>query len=141
MATPDKALADFDAALRLDAKLADSLYGRGIAKMKLGDRSGADADIAAAKTMDANIVEKYARYGVNLDDAVASVVPSPSQGPGLEMPLSPLPQIQAAVQTRAAEPGRKKRADSTRKTKSGKKVAKKKPTIKGAKHTSSRRKR
>ena len=137
-AMPDKAVADFDAALRLEATLADSLYGRGIAKMRLGDRSGADADIAAAKTMDADIVEKYARYGVNLDGAVASVVPS--LGPGLEMPDSPLPQVQAA-QERTGEPVKKKRADPTRNTKPGKKVAKKKPTIKGAKHTSSRRKR
>ena len=59
------AIADFNSALRLDAKLSSSLYGRGLAKLKLGNTAGSRADIAAAKTIDQNIVEEFARYGLN----------------------------------------------------------------------------
>jgi hypothetical protein len=37
---------------------------RGLAKLKKGDTTGGDADIAAAKTIEVNIVEEFARYGV-----------------------------------------------------------------------------
>ena len=37
----DNAIKDYDAALKLDAKLAGSLYGRGLAKLRKGDRNGA----------------------------------------------------------------------------------------------------
>jgi hypothetical protein len=44
--------------------LASSLYGRGLAKLKKGDTAGGNADIAAAEAIEANIVEDFARYGV-----------------------------------------------------------------------------
>jgi tetratricopeptide (TPR) repeat protein len=59
----DKAAADFDAALKLNPKLASSLYGRGIAKNKKQSGSG-EADLAAAKAIDAKIAETFAGYGV-----------------------------------------------------------------------------
>jgi tetratricopeptide (TPR) repeat protein len=59
----DAAVSDFDAALRLDPKLAFALYGRGYAKLKNDDESG-EADIAAAKEIQADIGDEYARYGV-----------------------------------------------------------------------------
>jgi hypothetical protein len=37
--------------------------GRGLAKLKKGDTSGGNADIAAAKAIETNIVEDFARYG------------------------------------------------------------------------------
>ena len=43
----DKAIADYDAAIELDGKRATALYGRGTAKLKKGDASGAD-DIGGA---------------------------------------------------------------------------------------------
>jgi hypothetical protein len=44
--------------------LASSLYGRELAKLKKGEATGGDADIAAAKAIEANIVGDFARYGV-----------------------------------------------------------------------------
>jgi hypothetical protein len=43
---------------------ASSLYGRGLAKLKKGDRAAADADVAAAKVIKADIAEELARYGI-----------------------------------------------------------------------------
>src|SRR6266699_3811346 len=59
----DAAVSDYDAALRIDPKLAFALYGRGLARVKNGDPSG-EADIAAAKALQADIAEEYARYGM-----------------------------------------------------------------------------
>ena len=47
----DNAIADYDAALKLNPKLAASLYGRGLAKLKKGDTGGGNADITAAKAI------------------------------------------------------------------------------------------
>jgi tetratricopeptide (TPR) repeat protein len=60
----DSAIDDYSSALRLDPKLASSLYGRGLAKLKKGDTTDGNADIAEAKAIEANIVEDFARYGV-----------------------------------------------------------------------------
>jgi tetratricopeptide (TPR) repeat protein len=59
----DAAVSDFDNALRLDPKLAFALYGRGIAKLRNEDATG-EADIAAAKTLQSDIAQEYARYGI-----------------------------------------------------------------------------
>jgi tetratricopeptide (TPR) repeat protein len=59
----DAAVSEYDAALRIDPKLAFALYGRGLARLRNEDPVG-DADIAAAKTLQADIAEEYARYGV-----------------------------------------------------------------------------
>jgi hypothetical protein len=56
--------------LRFDPKLASSLYGRGLAKLKKSDATGGGADIAAAKAIEANIVGDFARYGVQQRRAV-----------------------------------------------------------------------
>lgn len=58
------AIADYNSALRIDRRLPTALYGRGFAKLKRGDRAGADADIAAGKAGEQNIVEKFAGYGL-----------------------------------------------------------------------------
>jgi hypothetical protein len=42
--------------------LPSALYGRGLAKLKTGDRAGGDADIAVAKAIDRNIAGEFARY-------------------------------------------------------------------------------
>jgi tetratricopeptide (TPR) repeat protein len=59
----DAAVSDYDAALRINPKLAFALYGRGLARLKNDDPSGA-TDMAAAKALQADIAEEYARYGM-----------------------------------------------------------------------------
>jgi hypothetical protein len=41
----------------------ESLYGRGIAKLKMGDGTGA-ADISAAESIDPSVADKMAKIGV-----------------------------------------------------------------------------
>ena len=60
----DAAIADYDVALKLNPKLAGSLYGRGLAKRRTGDAAGAEADIAAATALQANVAARFAGYGV-----------------------------------------------------------------------------
>jgi tetratricopeptide (TPR) repeat protein len=60
----DDALADYDAALKINPRAAGSLYMRGIIKLTKGDNAGGRSDIAAAKAVQANIGEEFARYGV-----------------------------------------------------------------------------
>jgi len=59
----DDAIKDYDAALKLDPKLAGALYGRGIAKTKKGDKTGGN-DISAARTIKGNIGDEFAQYGI-----------------------------------------------------------------------------
>jgi tetratricopeptide (TPR) repeat protein len=59
----DAAVSDYDGALQMDPKLAFALYGRGVAKLKNEDASG-QADITAAKALQADIAEEYLRYGI-----------------------------------------------------------------------------
>jgi tetratricopeptide (TPR) repeat protein len=63
MSNFDAAVSDYDAALRTDPKLAFALYGRGLARVRNDDPSG-EADMAAAKALQADIAEEYARYGM-----------------------------------------------------------------------------
>ena len=64
-------LDDYDEALRRKPKQAGSLYGRGLAKLKKGDAAGSKADIAGAKAIQADVAEKFARYGVTPSAATA----------------------------------------------------------------------
>ena len=59
----DKAIADYTAAIVQNANDGASLYGRGMAKLKLGDSSG-NADIVAAKAIRPDIAGVYAGYGI-----------------------------------------------------------------------------
>ena len=59
----DAAVSDYDAALRISPKRAFALYGRGLARLKNEDTSG-ESDVAAAKALQADIAEEYARYGM-----------------------------------------------------------------------------
>ena len=60
----DGAISDYDKALKHHPLTASSLYGRGTAKLRSGDTSGGRADIAAAKSIQADIVEQFSRIGV-----------------------------------------------------------------------------
>jgi tetratricopeptide (TPR) repeat protein len=68
MGQADAAINDFNSALRVDPKLASALYGRGLARLKNGDKAGGDADISAAKTIQAGIGDDFLRYGVRDGD-------------------------------------------------------------------------
>jgi hypothetical protein len=59
------AIADFDAALKINPRLTSSLYGRGLAKQRNGAISEGELDISNAKAMDPNIVKEFASYGVH----------------------------------------------------------------------------
>ena len=59
------AIADFDAALKINPRLTSSLYGRGLAKQRNGAMSEGELDISNAKAMDPNIVKEFASYGVH----------------------------------------------------------------------------
>lgn len=61
----DEAIADYDAGLKLYAKSAISLYGRGVARRKKGDIAGGDADIATAKAMRGDVADLLAKWGVS----------------------------------------------------------------------------
>jgi tetratricopeptide (TPR) repeat protein len=60
----DKAIADYTLALSLDPRYASSLFGRGIARRRSGDRAGGDRDIAAAQIIDPRVAHAYAVDGV-----------------------------------------------------------------------------
>jgi tetratricopeptide (TPR) repeat protein len=51
----DRAMADFEQAIRLQPALAAGLYWRGIAKRLKGDAAAGEADIAAAKKIDPEV--------------------------------------------------------------------------------------
>jgi tetratricopeptide (TPR) repeat protein len=51
----DRAIQDFDQAIKLDPSDADNFYERSLAKAKKGDKQGADADLAAARRIDPNV--------------------------------------------------------------------------------------
>ena len=60
----DLAIADYDKLIQFDPKAGDGLYGRGMAKLKKGDNAGGNADIAAAKDLEVDIAEQFAKYGI-----------------------------------------------------------------------------
>lgn len=67
----DDAIAQYDAAIRLQPRSAWSLYGRGLAKIRKGDRAGGEADIAAARAVQPDLVEEAKRYGLAVDATAA----------------------------------------------------------------------
>jgi tetratricopeptide (TPR) repeat protein len=56
------AIADYDAAMR-GRRTANSLYGRGIAKIRSGKEAEGRADIAEAMKLDQNITARMAGFG------------------------------------------------------------------------------
>jgi tetratricopeptide (TPR) repeat protein len=60
----DEAIADFTAAIQADAKFANSMYGRGLAKLKKGDAVGGQSDMATAEALDPDVMQELARYGI-----------------------------------------------------------------------------
>lgn len=59
------ALAAYDAALKINALQADSLYGRGICELRTGKANRGHADIKSALALWPAIADQFAHYGVN----------------------------------------------------------------------------
>ncbi|WP_304272749.1 DUF3857 domain-containing protein [Caulobacter segnis] len=60
----DAALRDYDQALKLAPKQGASLFGRGLTRLSLGDRAGAEADLVAARGLDAEVETRFAEWGL-----------------------------------------------------------------------------
>lgn len=60
----DRAIADLNTAVGSLPKSASSLYLRGVAKLKTGDKVGGNADIAAAKALDRGVADRFTALGV-----------------------------------------------------------------------------
>jgi tetratricopeptide (TPR) repeat protein len=58
------AVDDYAESLRTAPKLASSLYGRGLALLRLGQAAAGQADLAAALALNAEIAKSYAAYGL-----------------------------------------------------------------------------
>jgi tetratricopeptide (TPR) repeat protein len=51
----DRAMADFNAALRINPKYAKALYLRGMTRLEMGDITGGAADVASARKIDPKV--------------------------------------------------------------------------------------
>lgn len=60
----EEAIVDFDEALKLAPEQSASLFGRGIAKGRKGDRTGAKQDLAAARVVSFDVENRFKLYGV-----------------------------------------------------------------------------
>ena len=60
----DAAIADYNAALAINPRIESSLYGRGLAEFKNGDRGASQRDIAAAKAIDPDVANEFAELGL-----------------------------------------------------------------------------
>ena len=58
------AIHDYDSALRINPKMATSLYGRGLAELRLGEKAQGQNDLAAAEKLDKGIVQAFAKMGL-----------------------------------------------------------------------------
>jgi tetratricopeptide (TPR) repeat protein len=67
-----EAKADYDSALARYPTMAVSLFGRAIARLRLGDGAGARADMAAARKASAGIVETMHARGIDLPAELVS---------------------------------------------------------------------
>lgn len=61
---PRNAVVEYDAALKVAPHRAVALFGRGVAKARLGNSKGSEADKAAALKFDASVERIFATYGV-----------------------------------------------------------------------------
>ena len=61
----DRAIADYDEALKLNSKTAWSLYGRGVAKRHKGLAAEGDADIAAAVAIAPDLPDRAKKLGIS----------------------------------------------------------------------------
>jgi hypothetical protein len=90
----------------MDRKLAQALYGRGIARLRRGDQAGGWSDISAAQNIQPGIQTQFARYGVT---PPAQQAPPPTAKPPAPPPppppvaTAPKPPASAAADCSGAE--------------------------------------
>lgn len=61
----DRAVDDYDAALKHNAHLPTSLYGRGLAELREGEKAKGRADLSAAEKLDKGIARRFSRMGLS----------------------------------------------------------------------------
>jgi tetratricopeptide (TPR) repeat protein len=71
----DLAIADYDAALKMQPKIPWSLFGRSLARAKKGDAAGSAADLGAAEALAPDIRARAKRYGITEETVVALHAP------------------------------------------------------------------
>lgn len=59
-----EAIASYDNALKINPISGMPLYGRGVARMRMGDRAGGEADLAQGMHFYYRAAEDFARYGI-----------------------------------------------------------------------------
>ena len=64
LGNPHDAINDYDSALKINPRIASSLYGRGLAELSLGEKSEGQADLAAAASIDSGVAKRYATMGL-----------------------------------------------------------------------------
>ena len=74
----DRAIDDYDAALKLRPNLPWALYGRGVARTYKGDAAAGAADIAAAKALNPRIAEITRQRGILVPAAAATPAAAPA---------------------------------------------------------------
>jgi len=61
---PEDAVHDYASALRVNPKIPTSLYGRGLAELRLGEKSQGQNDLTAAGKLDSGIAQYFAKMGL-----------------------------------------------------------------------------
>ena len=71
---PAEALSDYEAAAKLNPSRPSSLFGRGIAKLRTGDRDAGNRDISFAKAINPNVANEFKSYGITpIDNERSSI--------------------------------------------------------------------
>ena len=58
------AVNEYNASLQVEPDRAQSLYGRGLAKLRTGDKNGGEADMAAALKLAPQVSADFVRIGM-----------------------------------------------------------------------------
>jgi tetratricopeptide (TPR) repeat protein len=58
------AIRDYDAALHVNPDMATSLYGRGLAELRLGEKARGENDLAAAEKLDGGVARTFSNMGL-----------------------------------------------------------------------------
>ncbi len=59
-----RAVRDYDVALKINPNISPSLYGRGLAELRLGQQAQGQKDLAAAEKLDSGIARRFAAMGL-----------------------------------------------------------------------------
>lgn len=74
-----EAIRDFGAILAAEPRRADALFGRGIARLRSGDRTRGTADLAAARRYGFDVAAQFERVGIKVPaDAMVEAAPAPA---------------------------------------------------------------